>query len=297
MSANTLSWIIIAVLGILILMVLFFFGDRFLKRTNISLNIGQFDFPTPLKRSWVVFIAILLGISWLPIAVFTETPLVMEWFKSISSDTLSPWELRSIPRLLLGLPFCLFVIPLILRIKPENYREFLQASGFISFKRDGSLLTCTMVVSTLLLSVLSQNSFTNLIDILNPFTNTWTWLADIQAPLFEELLFRGIILGVLLKYLNFWQAAGLASLLFGVIHIFTGGLFIFIQSTLFALFLYSILRVLTGSIWSGVFVHFVGNAAGIPLFIAYLITLSVAFALLYRRGQKIKSQAQHPLSP
>lgn len=249
-------------------------------------------FPTSLNRPWGILVAVLLGLAWLPVAhlgwQLGERLPASLFPADLSADAL--WWLRtSAGRLVLGLSFCLLVVPVLLSVRRRNYRTFLRASGVIGFRRNGALLTCLLVLSTLLLngvySVSSgsyQGSFAQMFDAFNPFTQSWLWLAGWQPPLFEELLFRGIIFGLLLKYAKPWLAILLSSLLFGVVHLFVGGMVNFVWSTVFALTLFASLRFATGSIWASVFMHFVNNEAAIspvPLAAATFLVLGVAFVL------------------
>ena len=291
MSANTLSWIILTVSLILLFAALLRFGGSILRRGGALLDIGAPKFPTPMKRPWAITAAIFLGLSWIPIIILADLLIASGTLSFLFPTTLSSWEIQSPVRLLLGIPFCLLIAPILLRVNRKDYSAFLKASGVTEFRKNGVLLSWIMMVSTILLSGLfsaegSQGSFTQMFNALYPFSESWIWLSDVQPPLYEELLYRGVILGLLLKYTKPWQAVGITSLLFGSIHYITGGLFPFLWSTFTSLFLFSGLRLITGTIWASVFSHFVNNNAAssfTPLAMAFLITVISAFILGHRR--------------
>ena len=255
-----------------------------------------------LRRLQTVVIAILLGLSWIPIVMFVNWLKVRWHVGALFPAALSPGDpyevdnLTHLLRLVLGLSFCLLLVPALLRPKMGNYREFLRLSGVTGFQPNGVFLTLVMVVSTVVLSSVfsalygvHEGSFLQMLGALNPFSVGGTWFANIQPPLFEELLYRGIVFGLLQKYFRPWVAVLLSSLLFGYIHLISQGLFSFVWSFAFALTLFSILRLITGSIWASVFAHFVVDNAAftvIPIGTAFLITVGVALLQHFWRKRK-----------
>lgn len=90
------------------------------------------------------------------------------------------------------------------------------------------------------------------------------------APIYEELLFRGFILGHLLRRLSPGHAVALSSLLFGVWHFknlaFIGVPEVLLQVGYAGLVLGPVLAVITlrtRSIWPGLMVHFLWNLVAV----------------------------------
>lgn len=75
------------------------------------------------------------------------------------------------------------------------------------------------------------------------------------APFAEELLFRGYLFGKLRKHTKVWVAVLLTSVLFALVHFqWNVGLDVFALSIVLC-----VLRVLTGSLWSALFLHMLKN--------------------------------------
>lgn len=86
-------------------------------------------------------------------------------------------------------------------------------------------------------------------------------LATVLAPLFEECLFRGIVLPALLRRMGAGPAIALTSLIFASIHMHLPALApLFVVSVGFSLaYLY------TGSLWAAVFMHGIFNGVNLVL--------------------------------
>ncbi len=101
------------------------------------------------------------------------------------------------------------------------------------------------------------------------FETTGPWLDKlaafivivIGAPVVEELIFRGYLQGSLRRYIPWWVAAVITSVMFGVAHRqWNVGVDTFMLSMVACY-----LRERTGSIWAGIFLHMLKN------FIAYTV--------------------------
>ena len=78
----------------------------------------------------------------------------------------------------------------------------------------------------------------------------------IIAPISEELLFRGYLLGKLRKHVSTWLAILITSLLFGAIHLaWNVGVDVFALSIVLCL-----LRIRTGRLWPSILLHMIKNA-------------------------------------
>lgn len=94
----------------------------------------------------------------------------------------------------------------------------------------------------------------------------------VLAPLAEEVLFRGYLFGKIRKLAPFWLSAIMASLTFGLAHLWAGPgtalqWLVAIDTFVLSLVL-CLLREHTGAIWAGVLVHAIKN--GIAFYFVYL---------------------------
>ena len=77
----------------------------------------------------------------------------------------------------------------------------------------------------------------------------------VVAPIAEEILFRGYLLGKLRKYVSLWISILITSLLFAVVHFqWNVGIDVFVLSIVLCL-----LRVYTGSLWPAILLHMLKN--------------------------------------
>ena len=84
------------------------------------------------------------------------------------------------------------------------------------------------------------------------------------APVAEEVIFRGYLFGKLRKFVPFWVAAIVTSVLFGLAH---GAWNIAID--VFALSMVScVLRESTGNIWTSILIHMLKN--GLAFYILFI---------------------------
>ncbi len=77
----------------------------------------------------------------------------------------------------------------------------------------------------------------------------------VVAPVAEEIIFRGYLYGKLQKYIPWWGAAVVTSILFGLAH---GQWNVAIDTFVLGMFLAS-LRTLTGSLWPSILLHMIKN--------------------------------------
>jgi uncharacterized protein len=84
------------------------------------------------------------------------------------------------------------------------------------------------------------------------------------APLAEEVLFRGYLFGKLKKHVPIWASVLITSLVFAALHgSWNVGVDVFALSIILCL-----LRLTTGSIWTGVLIHMIKN--GIAFYILFI---------------------------
>ncbi len=88
----------------------------------------------------------------------------------------------------------------------------------------------------------------------------------IIAPVAEEVLFRGYLLGKLVKFVPIWVAVLATSALFGFIH----GAWNLAFDTFALSVILSILRIRTGGLWTPILIHMTKNA--IAFYILFINT-------------------------
>jgi len=86
----------------------------------------------------------------------------------------------------------------------------------------------------------------------------------IVAPVSEEILFRGYLLGKLRKYIPVWAAILITSLLFGIVHFAWN-----VSVDVFALsIVLCLLRIQTGRLWPSILLHMIKN--GIAFYFLFI---------------------------
>ncbi len=81
------------------------------------------------------------------------------------------------------------------------------------------------------------------------------------SPLYEEIIFRGIVLNILKKYMNKYYAILVQAILFGVVHL---DIEQFIDAGIYGIFL-GILVFYTKSIYSSILAHIIANSIPVIL--------------------------------
>ena len=107
-----------------------------------------------------------------------------------------------------------------------------------------------------------QNVAEIMLQARDPLTLTYLLLlATVLAPLYEECLFRGIVLPVLLRRMGTGPAIALTSLIFAAIHMHLPSLApLFVVSVGF-----SLASLYTGSLWAAVCMHSLFNGVNLAL--------------------------------
>ena len=149
--------------------------------------------------------------------------------------------------------------------KPVHWLDFLLApSGFLVY----------IFLSGIL--VLLATQFLTFIDLdqaqdtgFNALSQGYEYILAflmlvIIAPLAEEILFRGYLLGKLRKHVSTWLAILITSLLFGLVHFaWNVGIDVFALSIVLCL-----LRIYTKRLWPAVFLHMLKN--GLAFYILFI---------------------------
>lgn len=106
----------------------------------------------------------------------------------------------------------------------------------------------------------------------NQYIIHFQWLF---APIYEEVIFRGIVLGYLLNNMSLVAATIISSLAFGLWHLknvfHKGPAYVTRQAIGAALFygpLFALLAYLTSSIWPSVILHYINNLVFLILYSA-----------------------------
>ena len=234
-----------------------------------------------LTRPQLIFSLVLLGISWFLLALVGN--FLTAWFlpaslfpASVPTTSLN-WLRDSLPRLVVGLSLYWLLVPALLGVKCKNYGGFLRIAGVTRFRPGGWRLFLLFIALSLALSWFYVSRYGDALSNLSDLTTWWKWLADIQPPLVEEMLYRGILLSLLVKYTKPWVAIVVSSLLFGLLHLVVWGTLGALFSATFIAVLLALGWFMTGSLWPGVLAHFTMNQGlFLPISFAYLLVLAVA---------------------
>ncbi len=99
----------------------------------------------------------------------------------------------------------------------------------------------------------------------SPARMLWLLLVLAATPaICEEFLFRGILLAGTRRHFSFHRVVLLNGIVFGAFHLFSGGVFRFL-TTAWLGFLLAWVVLRTGSIWTGVLMHFINNGSVVVL--------------------------------
>ena len=140
-------------------------------------------------------------------------------------------------------------------LKPPAFKPFLAWSG---------LFVCIFVVLEVIVQFLPESEAMD--KILGTITNyPLFFLGSCLMPaLFEEFLFRGLLLGSLRHALDKNMAIAVTAGLFTLMHMYYEWYLLLFSLLPLAVFL-GYTRTNSGSIWTGVFLHFMNNAASVAL--------------------------------
>ena len=166
----------------------------------------------------------------------------------------------------------LIVFVLILRYKEKN---LFQRCNFKKLNRSQigkiTIITLALGFFTTALVTLMAHNFESYQSVSDGITNSYSSILSmvsiiIIAPIFEEILFRGLIFNKLKDNINIIVALIVQALIFGLIH---GNplqtIYTFILGIILAIF-----YIWTGSIWSNILCHMIYNLCGsvvIPLIV------------------------------
>lgn len=235
--------------------------------------------PTSVYKKLSLAVAVLVALLWHILAVISyglaivlvHTPL----FPSIPNRGLTfmyAWII------VLSYIVYLFILPQFLGYS-KNLRAFWREIGFSKFEPRSVFILISFLAFTTLFSIVFRE-WPHL--FASPST---PWMITIEAPLIEELIFRGITMALFLQHYSKWSSALLSSLLFGLWHIDWWNILIIVQAFIGALLVFSVLRLQTKNIWTGVCAHFLmlHGLARSALFGFVLVELLLLLYVLVRK--------------
>ncbi len=183
---------------------------------------------------------------------FFPTLVEAEWFQ---------WILQIVPGYLLGVPLVALLLAGLPKEKPEKKK--LGASGWVGFLAISFFLTTAgSLISNLLITKLEELKGAEVSDMVSQQITEFSPLTTllvvvIAAPIFEELMFRKLLIDRLLPYSEFF-AILTGGLLFGLVH---GNFYQFFYATMVGL-LFSFIYVRTGRIGYTILMHIIINFTG-----------------------------------
>jgi membrane protease YdiL (CAAX protease family) len=220
----------------------------------------------------------LIGVSYVP-ALFLFPILAAALQRPSGIPFLDLYGLTSF---VVGLGLCLLAAPLCISGAFPHYGRFLRESGVVLNRRVLAWIPAA-VATTLLLAAAYGSAPAHLCGQLMKHSGStpFTVLRALQPPVVEEVLLRGVVLGLLLRYERAWVAVLWSSCLFGLWH-YPQGLHAVVSIAVVSVFLFAIPRLLTASVVPGALAHLFTNANVVIPTLWGQILVS-AFALVFLR--------------
>lgn len=211
-----------------------------------------------LTRIGVAFFVYLVAVSLLQTALEWG---VSTFFPAFYQTDWYPWILYLVPSYLIGFPLFLCLIAGMPKAKPEKKK--LGFSGWIGFL---AVSFCLMTVGGMISSYLTEilegikgspitDGVAEQIHEFSPLMNFIVLV--IAAPIFEELMFRKLLIDRLLPYSEAF-AVLTGGLLFGLVH---GNFYQFFYAALLGM-LFSLVYIRTGKIRYTIGMHMIINFTG-----------------------------------
>ena len=207
------------------------------------------------KRYWFVFLTYILMLGMtavVPVGLyfgFSIDPLTSALYSNVIGFIIGP-----------------IIIVAIMRqdLKEEKITQPISIGRIIGWSALGVLLawTAQIIAATIEIEVLGINPTSENTEIIVEMTRLnplFLLIPAISAPILEELIFRKIIFGSLYKKVNFFWAALISSLIFGVLHMEV--LHLLIYATMGFVFAY--LYVKTKRIIVPIIVHMTLNTVAV----------------------------------
>lgn len=166
------------------------------------------------KRYWWVIITYIL----MQFSVFAFAPLLYAVFPITEFQAVIYWQLISF---ILGL----IIVLMLMRpyMKNADMRHAADTRGVVFWSISGVFLAwiaqaIAVTIETEILGITPGSENTAVIMEITRLAPIFMIIPAIVAPILEEIIFRKIIFGTLYKRTNFFVAALLSSVIFGLIH-------------------------------------------------------------------------------
>jgi membrane protease YdiL (CAAX protease family) len=232
----------------------------------------------PLSRRAAFLLATLFGLAWFLLLLLaflignTIAGSLIVRSRHATAEQLPIFTYATdMTMVALGLLFCLLIVPIILGVGRRNYGRFLVEVGVLGGSWRALISALGLILLTTLLALFMPTNVSASFWRLGVFP----WIDLAQAPLVEEILFRGIVLTLLLKRFPAWFALLWAAVLFMPPHAGLGPIPVLENGLVFGV-TQGLLRLRTRSIWPGVVAHYAFvTGIGSPILIAYGAVLGV----------------------
>jgi membrane protease YdiL (CAAX protease family) len=175
----------------------------------------------------------------------------------------------------------------------DNYRSYLDGIHLTSKSSFLIGIVCTIGCYIIFVGFQLVGSFMfgdYVFDLERIIPTNSYWLINVNAGIFEEIMFRGIILSLLLEFHSKWTSVIVSSVIFGMVHFanFLNGtdyvtVITILAQVIWAIgmgFLWGIITVETKSIIPGIFLHYLSNS--LDSLWLYLPGASIEEQLLYK---------------
>ena len=224
---------------------------------DIDRALARDDMKKSFSRLGIGFV--VMTIAWYFVAQLLMTK-VYELFPDVYNSYWFSILASTVPLYVIGLPLLYLIVKGVKTEIPE--RKKLKFSHFVLiFIIAQTIMTAGSLMGETFVSFLSSITGINFENSLSDTLNVPLWLSMLTtvvcAPLFEELIFRKIIMDRMLPHGEL-AAILVSSFLFGAFH---GNFYQFFYATMLGLLL-SFLYARTGNWWNGVFLHMLINFFG-----------------------------------
>ncbi len=213
------------------------------------------------KKQLLTIVMLIFGSWW---AILYGSSFIWRNFKSDRTIYMTGFYLTAVA---LTYIIYLLVIPLILKIK--SIKDICNFAGF-NLRTRSIILSILFLLTTVFMLIIPGTLIEN---------NAWLW--NIQPPLVEELLFRGIIPALLCVKFKKVPSFIISVVLFALIHIMgVGGIQQLLVSTVFGI-IFMLIVFQTKSIIPTIIFHYIVNSGNaISLVLSILIFICFEFILL-----------------
>lgn len=257
------------------------------------------SWPSDKREQWfasfkILLLATLSGLCWFPLASISSflgkwlALLLFHYQRAPGQPIDNPYLLCAyLTLMVLSAVVYLGLIPPLMGIRFDSYKAFLRSIGLTGISMPGIVSVSIALIIGGILVVAMLPSFLAEPRVLYVQAGPYHWLIDrnwiwwvtnLEPPLVEETVFRGLIIVVLMKRFPLWFAVLWSAMLFGMLHLQIG-----FQAALSDAILggigWAMIKLKTRSIWPGAVIHYGMNSGFYPpAFVGMFVLLCALYS-------------------